>query len=183
MASSFSCGSQPGAEAEALQPSTLSMFAAPPFPPTEYSPAPGHWAPCSFCQSESRRQTGSQQCWRREDEFNTHLPKPSKRYFQLPPSQRPPCQHWAQGWGHRLHTFLVFEGMESSGDCLGWLRFWACLLQAWGFAGSPKDLQNSTCMGKRAGFHSCGNTQARVCLLQLQELNWLGNKSVAELAL
>lgn len=81
----------------------------------------------------------------------THLPKPS----QLLPSQRPPCHHWAQGWGHRLHTFLVSEGRESCNGCLDWLVFWACLLQARGFDGSPKDLQNSTCMGKRAGFHSC----------------------------
>lgn len=79
---------------------------------------------------------------------HTHLPKPSKKHFQLPPSQRPLCQHWAQGWGHRLHTFLVSEGLESCDGCLGLLGFWACLLQARGFVGSPKDLQNSTCMGK-----------------------------------
>lgn len=55
------------------------------------------------------------------------------------------------GRSDRLRTFLASRGMESLlfEGCLDWLGFWACLLQARGFVGSPNDLQNSTWMVER----------------------------------
>lgn len=63
------------------------------------------------------------------------------------------------GWEDHPHTFFLSGGTESCDGCLGWLGFWACLLQARGFVGSPKDLQNSTCMGNRDDFHTCFRAQ------------------------
>lgn len=128
----------------------LSAHRLPPSPPTQHSPSPGHWAPFSSCP-ESRRQTGSCRCraYPPSKTILKILPTPSQPEITLP------SLGTGLGAPPRLHTFLVSEGRESCDGCLGWLGFWACLLQARGFDGSPKDLQNSTCRGKRAGFHSC----------------------------
>lgn len=55
------------------------------------------------------------------------------------------------GESNLLRTFLVSGGMESLffEGSLDWLGFWACLLQARGFVGSPNDLQNSTYVGEK----------------------------------
>lgn len=66
------------------------------------------------------------------------------------PSGGHPADPGFEGRSDRVRTFLVSGGTESLsfGGCLVWLGFWACLLQARGFVGSPNDLQNSTCTGE-----------------------------------
>lgn len=70
----------------------------------------------------------------------------------VPPSQGAhPADSGDMGGSDFLRTFLASGGTEclSFKGGLAWTGFWVCLLQARGFAGSPNDLQNSTCMGEK----------------------------------
>lgn len=72
--------------------------------------------------------------------------------FSLPsPQGDHPADTGLTSGGDLPHTFFVSGGAESLSFAggFGWLGFWACLLQARGFVGSPNDLQNSTCVGER----------------------------------